>query len=53
MIIDFMTNASGQEAIISGTACEKVVVLFEDGHQRTFRNAEAAHKKLVKMGYMW
>lgn len=53
MIIDFMTNANGDEAIISGTACEKVVVTLENGSQRTFRNIESAHKKLRKMGYTW
>lgn len=53
MIIDFMVNIHGEEAIISGTACEKVVVTLENGSQRTFRNIETAHKKLLKMGYTW
>lgn len=52
-MIDFVINEKGESAIISITACEKVVVTFENGNQKTFRNAETAHKKLWKMGYTW
>lgn len=53
MILDFMVNIYGEEAIISETACEKVVVTLENGSQRVFKDIETAHKKLMKMGYWW